>query len=243
MKAKAATAGLCLTLAACGGGGGGGSDPDTPPPVSEVDGIWRGSFVSDSTGSYSLLGLIKDGEIRMLSADNGSIHAGTASVASGGVFSATTTDYAIGGTVYAETSMTGSYVQGQSISADYTATNGDSGTVSLTYDELYDRDSSLALTEGIWSVTEGAYTFTITIQADGTLDGSDTDGCIYSGSVSIIDSNKNLYDVDVSAANCGVADGDYNGYGVISDDQSANDTFSLVANNENYIIYGDLTRQ
>ncbi len=115
----------------------------------------------------------------------------------------------------------GSVSTADSLSASFT-TQGGSAQIELNYRASYEEGSSLDLTAGVWSFGEaflggGAYTVTLDIDADGKLFGSDSDGCVFSGGVSIIDYRYNVYRAVVRIDNCGNFDGDYSGLGFLSD--------------------------
>lgn len=104
---------------------------------------------------------------------------------------------------------------------DYSG-SGDEGRFNLVYSELYERASSLGLTSGVWSYTElasggGVYTVTLTVDSNGELFGSDTDGCVFTGRIDIINSDYNAYRATASVSSCGELDGNYTGLAYLSD--------------------------
>ena len=117
--------------------------------------------------------------------------------------------------------LDGSVTTADSIVATLTTDSG-SAQLDLSYGALYEAGSSLALTAGVWSFGEaflggGAYAVTLDIDANGGLFGNDSDGCIFSGAVSIIDDRYNAYRASVRIDNCGDFDGDYSGLAFLSD--------------------------
>jgi hypothetical protein len=75
-----------------------------------------------------------------------------------------------------------------------------SGTFSLAYDALYDRDSSLATISGSFSGPSGTV---VTVDADGSIFSQDaTTGCVVNGKASIIDAAYNMYRVQYTYGNC-----------------------------------------
>ena len=117
--------------------------------------------------------------------------------------------------------LNGEALTADELSASYTGATG-SGQVELDYSTIYEAGSSLDSTAGIWSFGEaflggGAYAVTVDIDATGPLFGSDSDGCVFSGRIRIIDDRYNAYGASVSIDNCGNFDGDYDGLAFLSD--------------------------
>ena len=113
-----------------------------------------------------------------------------------------------------------------SLSGTWTASTGETGEFTLTYLPLYERGSSLSMVEGTWtSFDENDNPFgTYTIDANGDITGSDVLGCVYTGTITIIDADVNVYEVMLTVSNCGPLDGQYSGLGAL-DTSNVNDTF------------------
>ena len=229
---------VLILIQGCSGGS--SSDVSTPPPSADADatGVWEGTFTENGVGTFSLTGIIEGNQMRFISTDGGAIYGGTISV-SGTSFTATTTNIQIGGTVFATANLTGTVTTKSTISGTFTSSTGSTGSFSVSYDPVTEKGSSLATTDGIWTVGS---TTAIAIDSTGALTGSDTTGCVYLGAVSIIDPAVNIYDLSVSVSSCGIYDGTYAGYVVITDNISPNDTLVFVANNSNFVFVNYLTR-
>ena len=227
----------------CSSSDGDSGTTPTPPPQTAVDGtgVWEGTFTETGVGTFDLIGLIEGNQLRFISTDAGAIYVGTVAV-SGSNFTSTVTGYQIGGTIFATTNLTGTVVTKTSITGTFTTSYGTSGSFSLTYDPVTDKGASLAVIEGTWTdVLTG--TATLTIDGAGNINGSDILGCMYTGSVSINDPAVNIYGMSLGVTSCGVYDGAYAGYAVISDTSVTNDTLTFVVNNTNYVFINELTRQ
>jgi hypothetical protein len=75
-----------------------------------------------------------------------------------------------------------------------------SGTFTLTYDALYDRDSSLATISGNFQEPNGTV---VSVDASGNIFGQDaTTGCVVNGRASIIDSRYNAYRIQYTYGSC-----------------------------------------
>lgn len=83
---------------------------------------------------------------------------------------------------------------------------------------------------------------TIPIDATGAINGTDSDGCVYTGQVNIIDPAVNIYGVSLTASACGLYDGAYSGYAVVADDTGMNDILVFTVSNANVVIVGVLDR-
>ena len=241
--------GLSFLLSGCGGGGGGSSapvgqaPPTTPPPsVTGATGVWEGTFTD--TGSYPVTGLIRDGQVRIFSAQEGVLYEGPITV-NGTSFTATldVVDSVAGR--YTSVNVTGTVVTGVSIDGTYTDnTPGGvrNGTFSLTYDAITERGASLATTDANWFATDGVDSITLAIDAAGDIAGADTDACVYNGTLAAPDPAINVYDVAVDISGCGI-NGSYTGFATVTDTVTTNDTLVFVASSATMVIFGELDRQ
>jgi len=230
---------IACVLTACGGGGGGGGDTSAPPaPLTVVDelhgGIWSGTTTgSQGGGTQDLIGVsTDDGRFRFLSLDTGGQFIGTSTV-DGTSITGSGIGYApigyawIDGSVYTDVTLSGTINERSTFSGNWAASTGETGTFNFAYESLHQRDSSLGLVADTWISfnDSGNPIGTVSIDAAGRLDGQDAAGCLYSGTVSIIDANYNVYDLSLSVLNCSSANGDYSGLGILTDNVNQNDTF------------------
>lgn len=235
---------LCAALllsTLLGGCGGGGSSSSTAVATADATGVWEGTITQNGVGTYSVTGLITGGQMRFISVDGNALYEGTVSV-SGSTLTATTTNYIIDGGIFSTSTLTGTVVTASSISGTFTSSDGGSGSFSLTYDPITTRGSSLATITANWFVTDGVYSMSIPIDATGAINGSDSDGCVYTGQVNIIDPAVNIYGVSLTASACGLYDGAYSGYAVVADDTGMNDILVFTVSNANVVIVGVLDR-
>jgi hypothetical protein len=137
-------------------------------------------------------------------------------------------------------SLTGTVVERTSINGNYSVATGESGTISLTYNSLYDRDSSLSKLAGQWDDSGFGI---LTVNSDGTFFEQDTFGCVYDGQASIIDAAYNVYGLTMDVSLCGVDfDGQYTGLGALSDFSVTDDLFILQMNSGNVIFTTTMLR-
>ena len=102
-------------------------------------------------------------------------------------------------------SLSGNLVERSSISADisFTTSRGaeSESTIALSYNPVYERDSSPAAVAGNYLDTER--NVVINVNADGELFSQDPRShCITNGTVSVIDPAFNLYRVQYTFSNC-----------------------------------------
>lgn len=197
----------------------------------------------DDVEGLEIIGLVVGAEMRFVSLDANAAYAGLGSI-NGNDFTAETTGYDLDSGVNWTSEITGTIRTGESISATYSG-NGQTGTVELEYDPLSDRGSSFDRIADIWSVTDGLNTLTLTVDVDGRIDGSDTDGCVYSGSISIPDADVNIYSMELEVSSCGEDDGAYGGFAVLGDqvaDSDANDLMLFFISNPEEAVVGLLQR-
>lgn len=223
-----------LLLVACGGGGGGAASST----AQSMGGVWLGTASPvGGGGSIDMVGIISEaGELHFLSdveIDIGSV------TTSGNTFSGNVTAYTTGST--ASGTVSGTFTPRSSFSGTGVFGGTPTSNFAFTYDDSYERASSLALISGTYSDTDGAYTETYTIGSDGALTGSDTDGCVFNGQVSIIDSRYNAYDITLTISNC-IATTTLNGLAALGDDTGTNDLLYVSAGNSTYAVIGLVNR-
>jgi hypothetical protein len=107
------------------------------------------------------------------------------------------------GSTSASCTATGTIQERQSLSVSTSCTTSLGGTFtntgSLAYDDLYERDSSLAVIAGNWD----DFGVVLTVSGNGEIFEQDPfTGCVVNGQVSIIDPQYNAYEVVITYSNC-----------------------------------------
>ncbi len=236
---------LILLLTACGGGGSGTTSAPPAPVSTNVGGIWEGTsntsgLILDFVGVFT-----EDGEGRFfdengtqyivsnVSGNDGSVTMNFTAVAQFGfVF--------LDGSTVTNGTVSGTIVERSSFNGNYSVATGESGTISLAYDPIYDRDSSLAKLEGMWD--ENGFGIA-TFNPDGSFFEQDMFGCVYDGQASIIDPAYNVYALTMTISLCGAgADGVYSGLGSLTDFNTTDDLFILQMNSDTLIFTTALLR-
>lgn len=255
---------LMLVLAGCGGGGGGGGGGDAAPAQSAT-GIWQGQLF----GAYGVDAILHDeqtgggitNDISCLVAETLELACllfevgtrnltggatGTVRVANGNQMRGSGTVYATAGFFLADGSTRANFtITGGTISERNALTLTIDGTgaltnISMTYDALYERGSSLAVVSGVYNnfFIEDVLA-SLSIDAGGATFSQTTSGCIGNGQVSIIDSQFNGYDVSLTVSNCPGLNGMYDGLAVTTDFISTNDTLLFAAFTSTQVIVAD----
>lgn len=192
-----------LTLAACGGSD---NDPDSVflPGSSNVGGIWTGTVTDEGGGSEEIYGIVtEDGNFRFISdagvqyvgeiTGDGTPFAGTF----GGV-AELGTEYCAGVTTSEGQILSGSVNKGSSLRGETLSLINCPGEVpfrsnfDLSYNSLYDRDSSFGTVAG--NYVDTATGDSITIYNTGAVySPGDVTGCLAGGSIEPVDTRFNVY--------------------------------------------------
>jgi len=194
------TMSVALAFLACGGGGGGTSSggSGTPPSTQDPAGIWIGTNSTNGVGTTTVIAACDpQGNFRYFASDD-SVGLGSLTVSgatftgSGIVFPSPASPLALalnGGTLSAANSLTSQWSAG-----------GTSGSLNLTFNTLYARPVTLASLAGDYqgSATSGT-TPSLTILPDGTFQRTGS-GEPFSGTITLIDTNKNLFRVTMTQA-------------------------------------------
>ena len=184
---------LSTILTACGGGGGSDGGGTLPVPTN-AGGIWVGS---SSAGGFTIFieGIITEsGEGRFVD-ENGTQYIVTRITGNDGQIQINFNAYAqfgyvfLNGSTFGTGTITGAVRERSSFSGNFSFSTGEAGTISFTYDPLYERDSSLTKIAGQWNEAFGV----LIVDADGSFFEQDQFGCVYDGQVSIISANYNAY--------------------------------------------------
>lgn len=232
---------VCVfAISGCGGGG-----SSAPPIPTNAGGIWEGT--SNTSGLIlDFVGVVTEGGegrfvdendtqyiVSNVSGNDGSVTMNFTAVAQFGFV------FLDGSTVTTGT-VSGTIVERTSFNGNYSVATGESGTISLTYNPIYDRDSSLSKLEGSWD--ENGFGIA-TFDPDGSFFEQDMFGCVFDGQASIIDPAYNVYALTMTISLCDVpANGQYSGLGSLTDFNTTDDLFILQMNSDTLIFTTSLLR-
>lgn len=230
---------FAFLILGCGGGGDDAVTVTQPVVDANGGGIWVGQTTNDSQPGVTqdFVGVTTDsGEFRFLSLDTFGQFIGTFTVG-GNAASGTGLGWApIGftwtdGSVLTSVSITATVTERQQFNGSWSTGTNESGTFTFAYSDTHQRTSSFLKLSANWFYTDGPYSVTISIDQNGGISGSDTDGCLYIGDASIPDASVNTYAFEVTVMSCGPFNGIYAGLGVLDDETVQDDTLILSIDN------------
>ncbi|ULQ46967.1 hypothetical protein JN531_001465 [Flagellatimonas centrodinii] len=226
---------LVALLSACGGGG-----DSSDEPGADARGLYEGQF-SQSGQTFQLAAVVgSDQRAFLLSLDAGALYAGQINTAATSLSGALTayeitsgSDFSLVAERAGISTITGIVTPMSGISGNYSTSFGPPGTFALTYDERSGDAPSLASISGVYSSQDpiSGFSMSASVDIDGSLTASDSDGCNYTGAISIPDSTLNLYDAAVTGSCPGQAAETLTGFVVSTDPASASGLLILLANN------------
>lgn len=199
-------------------------------------GIYKGTLTDNTTQRQTQVFAIidEDGNGRMIDDDTGDFY--SLSLSNDGLdLSGTLQGYA-GGSAFpggqAQVSGNlGGQITDEGLSASFTESNGDSGTLNLSFDYYYYSYSNLPLLAGGWGYSDSGFSLSLSINADGSFNGNSSDGCAYAGHFSIFDSYYNAYHVNYTQT-CGNSSSNFTGLAsYFPDDSLGPEEIELLADN------------
>jgi hypothetical protein len=193
------------------------------PPNQSAAGIWGGTFISPSYGVSGVIGMVGgNNQGRFITASGAQYVSDAPCTITGSNYSCAVSAFAPGSLVFpngqpfGSVTLTGTVLTRTSISGSYSGV-GDSGTISVTYDPIYERGSSLAKAAGTWyaSLSSVGFPVGVTINGAGALTGSiyynGNPVCQLSGLVTAPAPSANIYGVSVTVSGCPPPYTNYNG--------------------------------
>jgi len=153
-------------------------------------GLWKGTITSTGSGqTQQAVGTVTDdGQFHLMTA-NGVNYVGQMA-ASPANFSMTMSGYVPVGQTFpngaqnGSMSFSGTVTSSGMMSGTYSGA-GESGTFSMTIDPMGTRSASMQMVAGTYTRSNSSgYTVTMTVDSNGQMTGSDTQGCVFNGTVS-----------------------------------------------------------
>jgi hypothetical protein len=223
-----------LALTACGGGG--DASPNAPaagtpvtPTADTTPGVWKGTISSTTTGQTANVVALTghDGQTVWMAADGRTWHGQLP--LHGDHFDATLTGHMADGAQFPDGTNHGTATMGvdhhtTSVTRGHHTGNGDAGSFEMSLSAMWNRTAALETVAGVYTrTTSNGYAMTMSIDDHGQMAGSDTQGCVFGGTVTVPDPRHNLYTVDAQVTSCGTLDGHYTGMGALLDASAMQD--------------------
>ena len=243
---------LIISLTACNSNDNGddGDNNTEPTAPTSNNGAWEGTLEFTGEAPFNVIAVLIDGKITIFPGD-GDVRLEDQGAWSGSYpingdnIDGTATKYDFDGDEVLgeaqddlEMLFTGSVTDRRFLFLDFevkTIPGGvveNSGTIDLEFTDD-GNNSSISSIEGSWTFD----TLTINVAADGSFWGQDANGCVYSGDISILDSEYNLYGVESEASiGCGDAAGIYSGFAAVNYDDTPNNLTTFGVNPDNFLI-------
>ncbi|HEY6923820.1 MAG TPA: hypothetical protein VI653_10150, partial [Steroidobacteraceae bacterium] len=165
--------------------------------------IYEGSSASSaSPQSTPVVAIIaENGQGRIASADGTyyRLNVGTSGNNMNGAYSdftqggSTQTAAAPGSGAQGASGTVGGMITSSGLNMTLTNTTSAPQSLTLAFDTVYNRPSSLASLAGSWTATANGVTMTATVQPDGSFTASDSNNCTYLGNFSLIDPTFDVY--------------------------------------------------
>lgn len=227
------------------------ADPGDPgdPEAFLPDGLWRG--VTQDQAATEIFTMLAGNRIIMMGGEliyDGSYTAGTQ-----GDFTGSVDVYTIYGeklTPLAQVAINGNRPDETNLTLNINSSGASAlpQSINLTLEAVYERDSALALAAQMWGIILDTprYTLIFPIDSNGTVTGaSDTDRCLYTGNLSLLDAQYNIYGVTLSLRNqrrnaCNPFTG--TGYTGFASLVPGDDSLLIIVSNGFHALSFDLTR-
>lgn len=236
---------MALGFSACGGGDGPMFEtPDAAGQTGGVGGYWVGQFRSESEADVRPLVQVQaltteQGNAQFIFQVDAETHI-AGSVAPipesvlGDVACYLGSETPFIGTEGKEPMLLTGQIEPRDVWTGSYKSESDAGGFNLDYSATYEYPSSIDRVTGMYSYTVAsssgaAYSLTMEVDDAGNLFGQDTTGCVYSGTISVIDARYNMYNVSMSIDLCGEMDGQYAGLATLQPGSSGELTSMVLA--------------
>jgi hypothetical protein len=230
---------LVIFITACGGGDGGSSSSSNGFTASgSPDGFWNGIYTTDSDYQFLSSALITSNGKVGIDLGNGVVFIGTVETIGNEITILGHESIASSALITIIANATSKQTLNAVVTrGSYAISTDDS--FSFTYDDIYERSSSIDKLSGTWSASfyyfgSTAQDWTITVESDGSFTGTASVFDV-TGSFSLIDENKNEYQVNLTMYNpipSYTLNGDYVGFATLLDDEAVDDTLLIFLDSE-----------
>ena len=207
-----------------------------------LDGLWSGVFDINDKGQYDFTALYVDGIVSAFSVDTNVVYRGTVA-GDGQQYQSNMSMFLRDGTMLGTVQLDGTVgQQATMITARYLTTGKDAGTLTLNYNPLFQRMIDTSELAGLWEYASDQLSISFNVMPTGKVEGTDSIGCNYYGTIERIRPRINALHVKLEMASCGTADGHYVGMAHVADTTANNDTLHLHVTSDYFGLYYPLQR-
>ena len=207
-----------------------------------LDGLWSGTFDINGRGEYGFTALYLDGVVSAYSVDTNVVYRGTVT-GDAQTYRSDMSIFLRDGTQLATVQLNGTVSnQTSRITARYRTTGQDTGTLTLDYDPLFEKDVDPVELAGLWEYTSSKLSISFNVDRQGKIEGTDSVGCNYYGNLAQARPGVNAMKAKLEMASCGTADGHYSGMAHVADMEAPGDTLHLHVTSDHFGLYYPLTR-
>jgi hypothetical protein len=197
--------------------GGSGSYGGCYSGINPAAGIYEGTL-TDPTGKIAtpVVALVPENGPALLSAQNGqfySLNVGIEAGSAQGTYSAFSTAGGLPNGGQSDSGNASLNFGDNTLSGTLTDQLGKTEVLTLNFDSRYNTPPASGALAGTWSSTANGLTLRLTVSASGSLSGDDSDGCTYSGNVTIIDRNYDMLNANVTRS---CSSGNFSFLGLVS---------------------------
>jgi hypothetical protein len=228
-------------LAACSGGGDDDEDEPEPPEDADATGVWSGTYAG-TPGRMNVI-VAPDGSFAGIinplnpPGSNARLIVGTGTTTQNAI-NATGTAYALQGVAFPNGSFVvpltvsaGSVTERTSLTGNFSA-GGETATFSLSFLPASTRTPSFATLAGVYSLypppPNGTLQATMTVRTDGSVTFNHSNGCVGSGTFTIIDPAWNIYRWSLAITSCASPVADHSASGLAALVDAAGGTSNLL---------------
>ena len=213
---------------------------DPSPQV--LDGLWSGEFDIKGRGPYDFTALYVGGVVSAYSVDSNVVYRGTV-VGDEQTYQSNMSMFIRDGSLFGTVKLNGIVSEQASvITARYLTTGEDTGTLTLSYDPLFERAVDFAEIAGLWEYISEQLSISVNVMPTGKIEGTDSAGCNYYGTLEEIRPGINALSVNLELASCSTTDGHYTGMAHVGDTKAQNDTLHLHVTGDLFGLYYPLQR-
>lgn len=213
---------------------------DSSPQV--LDGLWSGEFDIKGRGPYDFTALYVGGVVSAYSVDSNVVYNGTV-VGDEQAYQSNMSMFIRDGSLFGTVKLDGTVSeQATVITARYLTTGKDTGTLTLNYDPLFEREVDFAELAGLWEYLSEQLSISLSVMPTGQLEGTDSAGCNYYGTLERIRPGINALGVNLELASCSTTDGHYTGMAHVGDGKVQNDTLHLHVTGDHFGLYYPLQK-